>query len=258
MAATMRTAIITGASRGIGRAIALELAREGCAVVLAARDGAALDKVAAEALALGAPEAIALAGDLSAPDRPAEVVETAVARRGRLDVLVNNAGATKRGDFLDLPDADHLEGFALKYHAMVRFCRAAWPHLEQSDGAIVNISGISGVTPEAAFTIGGPVNAAIINFTKALSKRAMGNMRVNTLSPGHIVTDRLHTRIRTHAEAEGLDLEAARESLRKVYGIRRFGDPEDIARTVAFMCSPAAAYMHGENITVDGGITPGI
>ncbi len=253
-----RTAIVTGASRGLGRAIAVVLAGEGCAVVLAARDGEALERVAGEARAAGAPDALIVAGDLSQPHQPAHVVEAAVQRFGGLDILVNNAGATKRGDFLDLPDEDHLAGFTLKYHATVRFCRAAWPYLEQSQGVVVNIAGVAAQTPEPKFTIGGPVNAALLNFTKALSKRATGAMRVNALCPGHIVTDRLHARIETYASTHGIGRDEAREEMRKALGIRRFGDPADIAATVAFMCSERAAYLHGTTVTVDGGATPGI
>jgi 3-oxoacyl-[acyl-carrier protein] reductase len=253
-----RTAIVTGSSRGLGRAIALELAGEGCAVVLAARDNAALERVAAEARAAGAPDALTVAGDLSQPDQPARVVEAAIARFGALDILVNNAGATKRGDFLELPDEDHLAGFALKYHATVRFCRAAWPFLERSEGVVVNISGIGALTPEAEFTIGGPVNSALLNFTKALSRRATGAMRVNALCPGHIVTDRLHARIETYARTHDVGPDEAREAMRQALGIRRFGDPADIAATVAFMCSDRAAYMHGTTVVVDGGATGGI
>jgi 3-oxoacyl-[acyl-carrier protein] reductase len=252
-----RTAIVTGASRGLGRAIALELAGEGCAVVLAARDGEALERVAGEARALGTPDVLIAPGDLSQPDQPARVVEAAVERFGSLDILVNNAGATKRGDFLELPDEDHLAGFALKYHATVRFCRAAWPFLEKSQGVILNIAGVAAQTPEPEFTIGGPVNAALLNFTKALSKRATGTMRVNALCPGHIVTDRLHARIDAYAKANGVGPEAAREAMRQTLGIRRFGEPSDIAATVAFMCSDRAAYLHGTTVIVDGGATPG-
>lgn len=253
-----RTAIITGASRGLGRAIAVELAREGCAVVLAARDGEALERVAGEARAAGAPDALIVAGDLSRPDQPACVVEATVERFGEIDILVNNAGATKRGDFLELPDEDHLAGFALKYHATVRFCRAAWPFLEKSQGVIVNIAGVAAQTPEPEFTIGGPVNSALLNFTKALSTRATGAMRINALCPGHIVTDRLHARIEAHAKTHGVGPEEAREEMRKALGIRRFGEPADIAATVAFMCSERAGYLHGTTVIVDGGATPGI
>lgn len=254
-----RIAIVTGASRGIGRAIALELAREGATVVIAARSRAALDGVAAEAEAIGAPATLAVDADLARAGEPERVVAAAIERFGGVDILVNNAGATKRGDFLALADADHLDGFALKYHATVRFCRAAWPHLVAAGGVVVNIAGIAAQTPDAEFTIGGPVNSALLNFTKALAKRALADgVRVNALCPGHIVTDRLHARIEAHAKQHGTTLEEAREALRSHYGIHRFGEAGDIAAMVAFLCSDRAGYVHGSTIVVDGGATPGI
>ena len=256
-----RAAIVTGASRGIGKAVALALAAEGVAVALAARSADALEQAAAECRAAGAPEALVVASDLSRSDEPARVVAAAVERFGRLDILVNNAGATKRGDFLEVADEDHLSGFALKYHATVRFCRAAWPHLAHggggAGGVIVNIAGIAAQTPDPEFTVGGPVNAAILNFTKALSKRTDGGVRVNALCPGHIVTDRLQSRIDAHAAAHRLGPAEAREALREHYGIQRFGEAQDIAAMVVFLCSGRAAYVHGTTVTVDGGATPG-
>lgn len=254
-----RAAIVTGASRGIGRAIALKLAQEGFSVVVTARSRDDLDRVAAEAEEAGAPGSLAIAADLSQPGEPERVVAAAIDRFDGLEVLVNNAGATKRGDFLSLSDDDHLDGFALKYHATVRFCRAAWPHLVAASGAVVNITGIGAHTPAADFTIGGPVNSALTNFTKALAKRAVDEgVRVNTLCPGHIVTDRLHARIETHAKLQSMTIEDAREDLRLRYGIRRFGETADIANMVAFLCSKQASYVHGATLVVDGGATPGI
>lgn len=252
-------ALITGASRGLGRAMAQEFARRGYSLALTARSAEGLEETRQAILAECAAEVMLLPADLKEPGAAGAVVEDAVGDLGRLDVLVNNAGDTRRGDFLQLSDDDHLGGFALKYHAMVRACRSAWPHLVAAGGAIVNISGVSGQTPEAEFTIGGPVNAAIVNFSKALAKRAGGGLpRVNVVCPGHIVTDRLRARIRVIAERDGLDLDAARERLRTSLGIDRFGEPEDIARAVYFAASPEARYLHGSVITVDGGATPGI
>lgn len=259
MGSENKVAIVTGASRGLGRAIAVGLAAEGMSIALTARDAAALDAVAAEAKAAGAPETLCIPSDLSRPDAPGRVVEEAVKRFGRIDVLVNNAGDTKRGDFLDLTDEDHLAGFALKYHATVRFCRAAWPQLAAASGCIVNISGVGAHTPEAEFSIGGPVNSAIINFTKAISKRADDDgIRVNTVSPGHIVTDRLARRIEAHAKQKGISFDDAKEEIRKERGIRRYGEPHEIADLVVFLCSDKGAYFHGATLTIDGGATPGI
>ena len=142
-----RIAIVTGASRNLGRAIALELATQGAASVLVARDRAALDDVVAEAKKRGAPDAFAIWADLAEAGEPDRVVQATAERFGRIDILVNNAGATKRGDFLAQPDEDRLSGFALKYHATVRFCHAAWPYLASPGGVIVNIAGVSAPSP---------------------------------------------------------------------------------------------------------------
>jgi 3-oxoacyl-[acyl-carrier protein] reductase len=250
-------AIITGASRGLGRAIALDLAAAGYGVALTARDAAALESVAQDCTKAGAPLALTFPADLRQPDEPARVVAEVMTRAGRIDALVNNAGDTQRGDFLDLSDEQHLSGFALKYHATVRFCRAAWPHLEASKGAVVNISGIGAHTPEPEFSIGGPVNSALINFTKAVSKRP-GAPRANVVCPGHIETDRLSRRIDVYAETHGLDREAAAAEMRGKLGISQFGQPGDISAMVRYLCSDQARYITGSVFTVDGGATPGI
>lgn len=255
----MRTAIVTGASRGLGKAFAIGLAKDGFALGLCARDAAALEETAEAARAAGAPKVVITAADLSQPGAAEKVVADTLTVTGRIDALINNAGATKRGDFLSLSDDDFLEGFALKFHATVRFCRAAWPALVESKGSIVNISGVGAHTPEPDFTIGGSVNSALINFTKAISKRAQGTgMRINTLCPGHIVTDRLLRRIEVLAKERNISLDAARDALREAQGIQRYGEADEVADVVRYLCSPAAAYVHGTVINVDGGATPGI
>jgi len=251
-------ALVTGASRGLGAAIAQRLAGGGHDVALVARDRSALEGVAARVSAHGG-RALVVAADLQETEAPAATVERVRADWGRLDVLVNNAGATKRGDFFALGDEDFLDGFALKFHATVRFCRAAWPLLEASRGCIVNVIGVGARTPAPDFTIGGSVNSALTNFTKALANRVRdGSIRINAINPGHIETDRLTRRIEALARQEGIDVEAARERTRQASGIPRFGKPEDIAAAVAFLCSSEAAYVHGATLDVDGGVTRGI
>jgi 3-oxoacyl-[acyl-carrier protein] reductase len=245
-------AIVTGASRGIGRAIAETLAGEGMKLALVARSAELLAEVAGS---LGT-ECLVHPADLREPDAPAAAVEAALARFGRVDLLVNNAGATKRGDFLELSDAEWSDGFALKFFAAMRMCRAAWPHLRERQGAVVNIVGIGGRTGKAEFTIGGSVNAALLNLTKALADRGVADgVRVNAINPGTIATERLKVRIRRFAEEHGVDEAEAARRMPRSTGVARFGEPEEIARAVAFLASPQAAYCQGVILDVDGGAT---
>ncbi len=239
----MKIAIVSGASRGIGNAIALRLASEGMKVVLCARDENLLNETVAK---IGADESLAVAVDLRLPDSAAKVVDAAVAKFGTLDVLVNNAGATKRGDFESLTDDDFIDGFALKYFAAVRLTRAAWPHLKKQRGSIVNIVGAGGRTPGALFAIGGSVNAAVLSFTKAMSEKGIQDgVQVNAINPGPVRTARLAKRLESTTEGEFLRDER----------IARIGEPEDIAALVAFILSPNGRYMQGSLVDFDGGST---
>jgi 3-oxoacyl-[acyl-carrier protein] reductase len=183
-------------------------------------------------------------------------VETALARFGGLDVVVNNAGSTKRGDFLALSEEDWADGFGLKFFGAMRLCRAAWPHLRASAGAIVNIAGVGGRTGSAEFAIGGAVNAALLNLTKVLADRGITDgIRVNAVNPGGIATNRLQTRLRTFAAEHGIGLQDAEAQMARALGVARFGTPEEIARLVAFLASPQAAYCQGSIVDADGGQT---
>src|SRR5687767_3374416 len=205
-----KVAIITGASRGIGRAIAETLAAEGMKLVLVARSRDLLDALA------GSLETDSLAHrvDLREPEAAARVVAAAIDRFGQIDLLVNNAGATVRGDFLTLTDEQWGDGFALKFFGAMRLCRAAWPHLSARRGVIINIAGIGGRTGSAEFAIGGAVNAALLNLTKVLADRGIKDgVRVNAINPGSIVTERLQTRIQNYAKINNIGLEEAAKQL---------------------------------------------
>ena len=247
-----RVAVVTGASRGIGAAIARELSAQGLSLVLAARSHGELEALAAQ---LPRP-ALACAADLSEPAAAARLIEATLAHYGRLDVLVNNAGATPRGDFLGFSDADWDAGFALKFFGAMRLCRAAWPALSASRGCIVNIAGIGGRTGNAEFAIGGSVNAALLNLTKALADRGVADgVRVNAVNPSSIATARTRTRIDALARERGLEPAQAAQELARKLGVARFGEPAEIARVVAFLASDAASYMQGAIVDVDGGQT---
>ncbi len=249
---TNKVAIVTGASRGIGRAIAQELGKERMRLVLVARTGDLLHEAAAS---IGG-ECLVHVADLRKPEAASGVITAAIQRFGRIDVLVNNAGATKRGDFLELSDEDWGDGFALKFFGAMRLCRTAWPHLVANQGSIINIIGVGGRTASADFTIGGSVNSALLNFTKALAHRGLTDgVRVNAINPGAIATDRLQRRIQAVAAEQGLDYEAAAKAMAQKLGIARFGTPAEIAQAVAFLASSAASYCQGTIMDVDGGET---
>jgi NAD(P)-dependent dehydrogenase (short-subunit alcohol dehydrogenase family) len=250
-----KISIVTGASRGIGRAIALRLAAAGSSVVLTARDQALLDAAAAEIRASGGTaETIAL--DLRMPDSGKRIVDFAIGRFKHIDIVVNNAGATKRGEFLDLTDDDFADGFALKYFGSVRLTRAAWPHLKAAAGSVVFISGVGGRTPGAQFAIGGSVNAALLSLTKALADLGLRDgVQVNAINPGTIRTARYTGRLNALAKERGLDPEAAEREYVKNAAIARIGEPEDIAALVAFMAGPDGKMLHGALIDVDAGAT---
>lgn len=247
--------LVTGASRGIGAAVAIGLAAEGCDLVLAARSAEGLESTAARVRELGR-RALVFPADLRERVAPERFVGAAAAEFRRIDGVVCNAGSTQRGDFLELTDDAWEDGFALKFTAHRRLLRAAWPHLVEARGAAVLVSGVGGRTPGAEFAIGGSVNAALLSLCKALADRGVKDgVRVNAINPGGVQTDRLQTRIRALANRQGISEEAAAKELADQLGSLRLGRPEDIAAWVAFALSPKGGYLHGAFIDVDGGQT---
>ena len=198
-----KAAIVTGASRGIGDAIAQELGSAGASVVLCARDGMLLERNA-EAIRSTGGKALTVPLDLREVSSGQALVDAAVSAFGGVDVLVNCAGATKRGEFEALTDEDWMDGYALKMFGAVRVTRAAWPHLRARSGSVINIAGSGGRTPGPMFTIGGSVNAALLSFTKALADVGLRDgVRVNAINPGPVRTARLKQRLVALAAERG-------------------------------------------------------
>jgi len=250
-----KTAIVTGASRGIGRAIALRLAQDGAQVVLCARGGEAL-KHAVDAIERGGGSAAAIALDLREPENPALLAEFAMKRFGGIDIAVNNAGATKRGEFEALTEEDWSDGFALKFFGSVRLTRAAWPHLKKSAGSLIFISGVGGRTPGREFSIGGSVNAALLSFTKAMAEAGLRDgVQVNAINPGTIRTGRFETRLAAFAAERKIAVSAAEQRYVQEENISRIGEPADIAALIAFVAGAEGRFLHGSLIDMDGGAT---
>ena len=250
-----KTAIVTGANRGIGKAIAHRLAQEGGRVVLCARDENLLNETAREIEKAGG-GAAALAVDLRTSEAGAKVVDFAKGRFGQIDIVVNNAGATKRGEFEELTDADWEDGFALKFFGAMRVTRAAWPYLKRSSGSVVNISGVGGRMPGPHFAIGGSVNAAMLSLTKALADLGIRDgVRVNAINPGNVRTARYIQRLEQVAREQGVDAATAEKKIIESARVTRIGEPEDIAAMVAFVVSDEGSFLQGALIDMDGGAT---
>jgi NAD(P)-dependent dehydrogenase (short-subunit alcohol dehydrogenase family) len=253
-----KVVVVSGGSRGIGRAIALAFAREGAQTVLAASNPATLAEGAKAIAATGGPEPMIVAGDLRTLEACEQVFKQVNERFQRCDVLVNNAGATKGGDFFELPDAAWSDGFALKFFGAVRLTKLFWSLLKAAHGNVVNIIGGAARTPSPNFLIGGAVNAAMGNFAKGLT--ALGNrddVNVNVIHPGQTQTGRVEQLFAQFAKAQNKTVEQVRAEALSKSGLRRIGQPEDVAELALFLCCARARHIHGTAIAVDGGGTPG-
>ncbi len=254
-----KVVVVTGGSRGIGRAIAEAFAGEGATMVLAASSAANLAAAADAIKKNGAAEPMTCAGDLRQLDACQQLFKTVSERHGRCDILVNSAGATRAGSFLDLPDEVWTDGFALKFIGAVRLCRLFWPMLKAAQGHVVNVIGGAARTPEPDFLVGSSVNGAMSTFSKGLSQLGKRDgVNVNAIHPGTTETERTTRLWAQRAQASGKTVEEIREQILARSGIRSIAQPEDIAALALFLCSERARQIQGVAVAVDGGGTPGV
>jgi NAD(P)-dependent dehydrogenase (short-subunit alcohol dehydrogenase family) len=254
-----KVVVVTGGSRGIGRAIALAFARQGAATVLAASSEQNLAAAADLIVQAGGKAPLGVAGDLRTLAACEALHRRVQEQHGRCDILVNSAGATRGGDYFALADETWQDGFALKFFACVRLSRLFWPLLKDAQGHVVNIIGAAARTPDPLFLIGGSVNAAMNNFSKGLA--ALGKrdgVNVNAILPGVIETERFHQRLEQNAAAQGITKDQERARLLAKDDVRRFGQPDDVAALALFLCGEGARHIQGTAITVDGGATTGL
>ena len=241
--------LITGGSKGIGRASAEILAEEGCDLVLAARDPGALAEAAAAIRAKRQVRVEVIAADLS---RQAEVERVAEAA-GEVDILVNNAGAIPPGNLLAIDDATLRAAWDLKVFGFISLTRALYPVLRVRQGVVVNVIGAAGETFDPGYVAGVAGNAALMAFTRALGRGGhKDGMRAVAINPGPVATQRMERLLRHRAETELGEAARWRELCASMpYG--RPAHPEEIGAAVAFLASPRSAYTNGTVVTINGG-----
>jgi 3-oxoacyl-[acyl-carrier protein] reductase len=252
-----RVALVNGASRGIGRAIAAALAAEGAAVVISARDEADVMTAAARIAAASGVQVVGVAADVSRPGTAERLVGTAVERFGGLDILVNNSGGPPLGHFADFADDAWQDAFDLLLLSVVRMVRAARPHLRASGrGRIINIESTSVKQPIPGLILSNSLRAGVAGLARTLADElAPDQITVNNVLPGSILTDRLRAGAAARAEQAGLPVDdLIRAEVGQRVPLGRVGEPEDLAAMVAHLCSAAAAYVTGQTIAVDGGV----
>jgi 3-oxoacyl-[acyl-carrier protein] reductase len=246
------TAIVTGASQGIGRATAIRLARDFSNLVLVARNGAKLSETAKEVEQVGA-TVLTLDLDLSQASAAGAVVSKTLERFGRIDALLNIAGAVPQIDIFEMTDEQWNAGAELKLHGARRLTIRAWEALKKSRGSVILMSGNSALFPKAGYAAVGTINAAIVALAKAFAdKGIVDGVQVNSVLPGPVMTGRRESYLAKWASAHGMTVEEALVKFPKEAGIERYGKPEEIADLMAFLVSPGARWMTGTAVRMDG------
>ena len=254
-----KIAMVTGGSRGIGRAIALALAAEGAHVAICGRTPETLAATAGEIRAAGV-EAWPIRADVSRREEVEACVAETVASAGGLDILVNNAVTSLSAPFDEQTDADWQYHIEVKLMAYIRFARAGLPHMEaRGRGRIVNIGGMTARIAAPLRVTNGIVNAGVANLTKQLAGHAAGHaITINCVHPGPTETDRMTGNLARRAADAGVGLEEMTARAAAEIPLGRLIQPADIAAAVLFFCSPAADMITGQSIAVDGGGAPSI
>lgn len=251
-------AIVTGASQGIGRSTAIRLAHDFSAIVLTARNASALKEVAETVRSVGAASLVCDL-DLSKIESAKALVKSTLDHFGRIDALLNIAGAVPQFDLFEMTDEQWRAGMELKLHGARRLTTLAWPALKESKGSVVFMSGSAALDPKPAFAAVAATNAAITALAKAFAEQGIKDgVQVNSIVPGAVMTGRRRSFFERWAPAHSMSVEEAIQHFPEKAEISRYGRPEEIADLLAFMVSPAAKWMTGTSIRMDGGEIKGI
>ncbi len=252
-----KTAVVAASSQGLGRAIAEVLLQEGANVIISGRDESKLKKVASELGKYGNVEYKQT--DITKPDDIKEFINFSFEKFGRIDILINNAGGPPTGSFETISDRDWQNSFELNLLSYIRLIREALPYLKLNGGKIINIASTSIKEPIPGLILSNTFRTGIVGLTKTLSQEfAPYDIMINTVAPGKIATDRVKHLDQFNAEKMGVTQEQIEETSKNNIPLKRYGQPEEFAKVVAFLASDVNSYMTGSSFLVDGGMIKSI
>jgi len=251
-----RVALVCGASSGLGKAVAMGLAKEGARLAICSRTEEKLTKAAEEIRRETGADVLAVRADVSVPDEVKQLVGKTVAHYNRLDILVTNAGGPPFGHFLDLPEDAWEKALRLNLLSTLHLCREAVPHMKAANwGRIINITSFVAKQPTDGLILSNMTRPAVLGLAKSLANElAIHNILVNSVCPGAFETERHLDLSRKRAQQEGMPLEEYIKSRAKDIPLKRNGKPEEFANLVVFLASERASYITGTAIQIDGGV----
>ncbi|MEA4950985.1 MAG: SDR family oxidoreductase [Petrimonas sp.] len=256
---TGKVAIIGGSSKGLGKACAIALAKEGVNIVLCARNEEALQKTKTEIESLGV-EVLALSVDMASAEDNQRVIDETILKFSRIDILVNNSGGPKPGTFRDvsMDDLDDAYHSVLKYN--IRMIRGCLPHMEKNGwGRIVNITSITVKEPSPNMVLSNIFRSAVVSFAKTISKEIISKgITINNVSPGYFKTDRVTQLMKVRSETEGISINEYEQKAIQDFPHKRYMDPQELGDLVCYLCSEQAKSINGTTIQVDGGMLNGL
>lgn len=252
-----RVAIVTGASRGIGRAIAQRLSAEQARVCMISRRPDVLEAAGTEIAAQTGAEILLIPGDVADPSLPDEAVAEVLAKWNRVDILVNNGGGPPAGTFLQQSGETWAQALQQNFLSCVRFSEAVAPLMKKASwGRIINIASTVAVEPEPSMVLSASTRAAVLAFSKAIARElAADNVTVNSICPGSVATERAVALLEAAAKAEGRPYPEVKARSEASVPIRRFASPDEIADVALFLASERSSYLTGTAVVVDGGLT---